>query len=100
MMAFSKSFPRSIKGSNYPQWEEVFLEPEAELIIEDQCRQKNIKILKECLDDAKNVFEDKGLKGYETSVTNLAIALFDKRASHQVFEKERKLKEKFDAQTL
>jgi len=24
-MAFSKSFPKTIKGSNYPRWEEVFL---------------------------------------------------------------------------
>ena len=24
-MAFSKNFPRTVKGSSYPQWEEVFI---------------------------------------------------------------------------
>ena len=32
-MTFSKSFPRTIKGSNYPRWEEVFIseDPQARI---------------------------------------------------------------------
>ncbi|RME53882.1 hypothetical protein D6783_00740 [Candidatus Woesearchaeota archaeon] len=81
----------------YPQWEEVFLDAEEELTIEEEAKEKNLSLMKECLDDAKRVLQEKGLKGYETSIAHVAVALFEKRASHQVFWKERKLKEKFDA---
>jgi len=33
-MPFSKSFPRTIKGSNYPKWEDVFISEEEEAIEE------------------------------------------------------------------
>ncbi len=95
-MPFSKSFPRTIKGSNYPRWEEVFISDEEESKEEQKCRIENIRLIKECVEDAKKIFEEKGLKRYQTDLIRTAIALFEKRASHSVYWKESKAKEKFD----
>ncbi|MBW2990048.1 hypothetical protein KY358_07070 [Candidatus Woesearchaeota archaeon] len=93
-MAFSKSFPRTIEGSNYPKWEEVFLSDEEELDIERRARAENMEIMKECIDDAKAVIEEKGFKGFKEDILKAAIPLFEKRASHTVYWKERRCKEK------
>ena len=95
-MPFSKSFPKTEKGKTYPVWEEVFLTPEEEKEQEIKCRKKNIELMKECIEDAKRIFNEKNLKKYQTDLINLAIALFEKRASHEVYWKESKAKEKFD----
>ena len=52
--------------------------------------------MKECVDDAKEIMKDKGLKDYQTDLVNIAISLFEKRASHSIYWKENKAKEKFD----
>lgn len=96
-MAFSKSFAKTTEKSVYPKWVEVFLSEEEEREEERKCREENIRLMKECIDDAKKIFSSEKLKGYETSVITLAIALFDKRASHSVYWKENKAKEKFDS---
>jgi len=93
---FSKSFPRTIKGSTYPRWEEIFISEEEELKEEQKCRIENIRLMKECIDDAKKIIEEKNLKRFQTDLVRTAIALFEKRASHSVYWKERKAKEKFD----
>ena len=95
-MAFSKTFPRTIEGSNYPRWEEIHLTKEEELAEEEKCRQDNIAILKESIDDAKDVMGEKGLKDYQTDLINMALALFRKRSSYSIHYKEQKAKEKFD----
>jgi DNA helicase TIP49 (TBP-interacting protein) len=95
-MGFSKSFPRTIKGSNYPKWEDVFISEDEEAIEEQKCRSENIKLMKECIEDAKTIFQEKDLKRYQTDLIRMAIALFEKRASHSVYWKERKAKDKFD----
>lgn len=95
-MPFSKSFPKTVPGSSYPQWEEVFLTEEEEKEEEKKCREENIKIMKECISDAKEVVTKKTLKDYQTDIVNIAISLFEKRASHSVYWKESKAKEKFD----
>ncbi len=95
-MAFSKSFPRTVEGSAYPKWEEVFLTDEEEKEIEQRARKENIKIMKECIDDAKMLIEEKGFKGFKEDILKAAIPLFEKRASHAVYWKESKCKEKFD----
>ena len=95
-MAFSKSFPRTIKGSSYPVWEEIFLTEEEETKEENNCRKENIKLMKECIDDAKQTFKDKNLKDFQSDIISAAIALFDKRSGHVVYWKENKAKEKFD----
>lgn len=95
-MPFSKSFPKTVEGSSYPQWKEVFLTEGEEREEEKKCREKNIKIIKECIDDAKGIIKEKNLKDYQTDVVNIAISLFEKRASHSVYWKESRAKEKFD----
>ncbi len=95
-MPFSKTFPRTIKGSNYPRWEEVFISDPEEAQEEQKCRIENIHLMKECVEDAKKIFEEKDLKRYQTDLIRTAVALFEKRASHSVYWKESKAKEKFD----
>jgi hypothetical protein len=95
-MAFSKSFAKTTEKSVYPKWVEVYLTEEEEREEEKKCREENIRLIKECIDDAKKIFAGEKLKGYETSLITLAIALFEKRASHAVYWKESKAKEKFD----
>ncbi len=87
-MSFSKAFPRQIKGSSYSVWEEISLTAKEEKEIEEKARRENIELMKQCLKDAKEVSSDK--------ITEIALSLFDKRASHVVFWKEGKCKEKFD----
>ena len=97
-MAFSKSFPKRSDKSVYPKWEDVFLSEDEERGVESEARHENIRLMRECLSDAKKILADENLKGYETSLIDLAVALFDKRASHAVFWKENRAKEKFDEQ--
>ena len=96
-MTFSKTFPRTVKGSNFPRWEEVSLTEEEELLEGQKARIQNISLMKKCIDDAKMIFEDKDLKRYQTDLVRTAISLFEKLASHSVYWKERKAKEKFDS---
>ena len=99
-MTFSKRFPREVKGSSYPRWEEIKLSDDEERAIDASARQENMSLLKECINDAKTIAIDRGLKPFETSVVQLAIALFEKRSSHVVYHKEQKAKDKFDQATL
>ncbi len=94
-MAFSKTFPRTVLGSSYPVWEEVMLTKEEELQAEEDCRKANFRILDQCLEEAKALAIKHGMNTEEIQ-TKIAVALFEKRASHEVFWKENKAKEKFD----
>ncbi len=94
-MPFSKTFPKTIPGSNYPLWEEVYLTEEEEKAVEVECQKENFRILDDCLREAKALAIKHGMNTEEI-VTKIAIALFEKRASHEVFWKESKAKEKFD----
>ena len=96
-MAFSKSFPKTVEGSAYPKWEEVFISEEEEIEIEQKAREEHIKIMQECIDDAKALIEEKGFKGFKEDILKVAVPLFEKRASHNVYWKESRCKEKFDA---
>lgn len=95
-MAYSKSFPKTIEGSNYPKWEEVYLSIKEESLVDKKARSENIDLMKECVSDAKEIITDTKLKDYQTDVINMAIALFEKRASHSVYHKENAAKEKMD----
>ena len=95
-MVFSKSFPRTAGEGTYPKGAEVFLTAEEEGDIEDRAREDNIKIMKECIDDAKTLIEEKGFKGFKEDILKVAVPLFEKRASHVVYWKEIKCREKFD----
>ncbi len=95
-MPFAKSFPKTSKTSAYPQWEEIALTDAEEKKQEAISRAENISLFKECIEDAKSIMEEKGLRDYQTDLINIATALFEKRASHTVYWKESKAKEKFD----
>jgi len=95
-MTFSKAFPRRKKDSSYPQWEEVFLSETEEKDIEEKAKTQNRELLKECVRDAQKIMQDENLKNYQTDLIHVAIALFEKRASHEIYWKENKAKEKFD----
>ncbi len=96
-MAFSKTFPRTVQGTNYPIWEEVTLSEEEEKKVEEDCQKENSQIMDDCLNEAKALTIKNSLNT-EENITSLAIALFEKRASHVVFWKENKAKEKFNQQ--
>ncbi len=95
-MSFSKSFPSKSNKSVYPKWEEVSLSKDEEASVEENARHENIILMKQCIHDAKKVLDDEKLKDYQTDLVNLAIALFEKRASHSIYWKENRAKEKFD----
>jgi len=95
-MPFSKSFPKQSKTSSYPQWEEISLTDEEEKAVEQKSKEENIKLFKECIEDAKSIVIEKGLNESSSDIINVAIALFEKRSSHGVYLKENKAKEKFD----
>jgi hypothetical protein len=94
-MAFSKTFPKTVPGTNYPIWEEVYLTEEEERAVEEQCKRENFLFMQESIQEAKTL-AIKNQMNEEIIVSSIAIALFEKKASHVVFMKENKAKEKFD----
>ena len=94
-MAFSKSFAKRSDKSVYPRWDDVYLSEGEEREAESLARKENLRLLKECIADARKILKDENMKGFETSIVSLAVALFDKRASHHVYWKENKALEKF-----
>ena len=97
-MAYSKAFPKTSDKSVYPKWEEIELSAEEEKSVEVEAGAENIKLMAQCIEDAKKIFADKDLKDFQSDVVNVAIALFDKRASHNIYWKENKAKDKFKEQ--
>lgn len=95
-MPFSKSFAKTSDKSPYTKWIEVYLTESEDLEQDELARQVNIKLMKECIADAKNIIETENLKRYQMDLVNIAISLFEKRASHSIYFKEHKAKEKFD----
>jgi hypothetical protein len=95
-MAFSKSFPHTTDKSVYPTWEEINLNDAEEKEQEAIARRENIQKMHESIKDAKAIIESQGLKPFQTDMVNMAIALFEKRGSHEIYYKENKAKEKFD----
>ncbi len=94
-MTFSKTFPKTVPGSNYPVWQEVTLTQEEEEFVENECKRANFVLMDEAIEDAKQLAIKHGINSDENR-TAIAIALFEKQASHVVFWKENKAKEKFD----
>ena len=94
-MAFSKSFPRTLPGTNYPIWEEIFLTAEEEQQVEELCKKTNFQLMDESIREAKMLSIKNGMNE-DHNIVAVAKSLFDKRASHLIFWKESKAKEKFD----
>lgn len=95
-MTFSKSFPRTESKSNYPIWEEIFLTDSEEKEIDANARRENIALMKQCVEDARQIISDENLRDYQTDLVRMAISLFEKRSSHAVYWKEQVAKDKFD----
>ena len=95
-MVFQKTFPRTTDKSTYPIWEEITLTDEEEKEQEEIAFKENYDLMQICIDDAKKIMQKKDLKPYQSDTVAIAVALFEKRGSHQVYYKERKAKEKFD----
>lgn len=91
-MVFSKSFPKVKEKQTV--WEEVFLTEEEEKEVEAKAKEENIRLMKECIEDAKKIFEESGLKIYQSDIVKVGISLFEKSSSHNVYWKENKVKEK------
>jgi hypothetical protein len=96
-MAFSKAFPRRSDKSVFPKWEDVELDEAEEKEIEEKARQENIRLFKQCLDDANKIIRERGLKPFQNDLVKIAITLFEKQSSHTVYWKERSAKEKAKA---
>ena|SRR3989344_518024 len=94
-MPFSKTFPKKDPNSSYPIWEEIYLTKEEEQQAEDLCSKENFRLLDQALNEAKIIAIKYGLNTDENRI-KLAVALFEKKASHSIFWKENKAKEKFD----
>jgi hypothetical protein len=99
-MTFSKAFPKQVEGISYPKWIEVYISTEEEKQIEQDTKNANVALMKQCILDAKAVVQDSDLKNYQSDVIELAIALFEKLSSHVVYAKERRCKDKFDAMNV
>jgi hypothetical protein len=97
-MAFSKTYPKASEKSIYPKWVEIYLSEEEEKEAETFNRNKNLQLMRECIDDARVIVQEKRLHESQQPLIEIAIALFEKRASHDVFYKENKTKQKFDEQ--
>ncbi len=95
-MTFSKSFPKTLEGISYPKWIEIFLSTEQEKEIEEQTKEHNKQLMIECINDAKEIAKQANLREYQSDIISIAIALFEKRSSHQVYAKERACKDIFD----
>ncbi|MFT4250037.1 MAG: hypothetical protein ACMXYD_01610 [Candidatus Woesearchaeota archaeon] len=87
-MAFRKRFPKDVPTSPYPQWRAVTLTKQQEEEIVASSQQQNLSLLKQCLQQAKVLVEQEGLKDYQTDIVTLAVALFEKQASHVAYHKE------------
>ena len=77
-MAFSARFPRTTDKSMYPKWEEIYLSENEELELDELARKENIKLMRECIRDAKKIVLDEKLKDFQTDIIHIAISLFEK----------------------
>ncbi len=91
-----KAFPKTVEGSNYPVWQEVTLTQKEEFVEEQKARRENIELMKKCIEDAKKLMEGQGMAEYQSDVLGIALTLFRKRASHVVYWKDSRCREKFD----
>lgn len=95
-MVFCRSFPKTVKGQNYPQWIDMYLNKEEEKEENNKARLENMEILENCIEDAKKVFKAHKLKEFQTDIVCVAIAMFEKLASHAAYHKEERARYKFD----
>ncbi len=93
-MVFFKSFAR--QDGKFTVWEDVTLSLTEEKEVENEAILENVKIMSKCINNAKRLFEREKMDMKQSDIVNVARALFDKRASHTVYAKERLCREKFE----
>ena len=93
-MVYVKSFPKN--SATPTEWVKIKLSEKDEKEIEKSVRVKNALLFDECLNDATGILRAGALKEYQTNIVNIARALFEKRASHLVYQKEAYCREKFE----
>ena len=96
-MVFIKSFPQTSDKSAYAKWVEIKLDEHEEIEAEALCRKKNNEVMEECIIDAKEIVKKHRLMESQSNIIQIANSLFEKRASHEIFFKENKAREKFDS---
>lgn len=97
-MTFVKRFPKTSDKSAYPIWIEISLTAEEEEQAEQKCRKENAKLMSHCLEDARQIIHKHKLLESQINIIETAKALFEKRASHEIYYKEELAREKFDKQ--
>ena len=94
-MPFRKSLPKQDPKGGYPRWIDVELTADEEMEQEELSRKRNRELMKQCTCDAVEILVRRGFKPYQGDIIKIATALFNKRAVHENYWKERKCKEKF-----
>ena len=87
------TFYKTIQSNKYAK--EVTLDDEEEIEIENLSKAFNVELLRECLDIANGIVKDENLR--EEDRAKIALALFEKQASHVVYWKEKMCKVKLEA---
>ena len=95
-MTYSKRFPKDVATQVHPKWIEVSLTDDEESQVEQDTRRLHAALMKQCVADAKSVAKAAEVHAEPADIISMAGALFDKRASHVVWHKEERAKQKFD----
>ena len=79
-------------------WKDVSITPEQEEEVKAETRTLHNALMVQCINDAKEVVRKAFPNGEMSHVLhcNVAVALFEKRASHVQFTREKKAKKVFD----
>ena len=75
-------------------WKEIQLNDEEEIEVENLSKAYNIELFRECLEIASGIVKDENLR--EEDKVKIALALFEKQASHVVYWKEKFCKKKME----
>lgn len=98
-MSLAKRFPTEVNKeitTKETRWEEYNLTQKEEKLIHNQSVARHKALFAECFSLASKIIEDEGAKPYQTSLVNVAIALFNKHARHEHFMQEEFLRLKHE----
>ncbi len=96
-MSLAKRFPVEVNREvtkKETQWEEYNLSSEEVRRIYNQSMARHKKLFSACFETAKTLLEEQGAKPYQTSLVNVALALFNKHARHEHYMQEEFLQHK------
>jgi hypothetical protein len=96
-MSLAKRFPVEVNREitkKETQWEECNLSAAEVRRIYNQSMAQHKKLFSACFETAKTLIEEQGAKPYQTSLVNVALALFNKHARHEHYMQEEFLQRK------